>query len=150
MGRPRTAKHPESVAPAPLVQPIAATSKLESPVANDNKPIISKAEAVRQAVAEGLSSPSEIADYAKTRFGLDIPKPQVSAYKAQGKAKATATTPKATPGRKPRVVVDGHVAPAPKIVPTGEGDLLEALKSLKGLVSAHGTDKVKSMVDLLS
>jgi hypothetical protein len=52
-------------------------------------------------------------------------------------------------GRKPKDAAPAHVAP-PKIEAKGDGDLLDALKALKGLVSAHGADKMKSMVDLLS
>jgi hypothetical protein len=111
---------------------------------------VSKAEAVRQALSAGMDAPGDIADFAKSNFGLDIPKPQASAYKAQIKAKGQKTnseTPKR--GRKPKAAVEAHVAPA-KIEAKGDGDLLDALKSLKGLVSMHGADKVKSMVDLLS
>ena len=49
---------------------------------------ISKAQAVRNALAEGHDKPGDIADFAKTRYGLDIPKQQVSAYKTQAKARA--------------------------------------------------------------
>jgi len=92
MGRPKKTTNPTQAEPgAQQAAPAAA--------ANDNGPSISKAEAVRQALAEGLSSPGDIADCAKAKHGLDIPKPQVSAYRAQNKAKGTA--PKATRGRTP-------------------------------------------------
>jgi hypothetical protein len=44
--------------------------------------------------------------------------------------------------------VDGYLAP-PKIVPTGDGDLLDALKAMKPRIAQYGSEKVKEMVDLL-
>ena len=49
---------------------------------------ISKAQAVRNALAEGLEKPGEIADFARKHYGLEITNQQVSAYKAQTKARA--------------------------------------------------------------
>ena len=83
-------------------------------------------------------------------FSDEMPRQQLSAYKAQAKAKgrkAEGEAPKR--GRKPKDTAPAHVAP-PKIEAKWDGDLLDALKALKGLVSAHGADKMKSMVDLLS
>jgi hypothetical protein len=48
--------------------------------------------------------------------------------------------------RKPRA--EGAAAPA-KIGARDDGDLLDALKAIEGLVSAHGVAQVHEMVDLL-
>jgi hypothetical protein len=56
--------------------------------ANDNRPSISKAEAVRQALSLGLDSLDDIAGFLKSRHGIEMPRPQISAYKAQAKRKA--------------------------------------------------------------
>jgi len=37
----------------------------------------------------------------------------------------------------------------PKVVPTGDGDLLDALATMKPLIAHYGAEKVKKMVDLL-
>lgn len=143
MGRPRLAKHPEAIA-AP--EPAAPTAKEEAPASS-----VSKAEAVRQAMGEGLDSLDEIEGFLKSRFGIEMPRAQLSAYKAQTKKKAAggdeSTKPKR--GRKPRQMAEmGHVATS-KVEAKGDGDLLDALKAIKGLVSAHGVAKVHEMVDLL-
>jgi hypothetical protein len=39
--------------------------------------------------------------------------------------------------------------PFPRLVPKGDGDLLDALKSMKPLIAQYGAEKVKEMVDLL-
>ena len=56
----------------------------DAPEANGK---ISKAQAVRNAQAEGLDKPGDIADFARTRYGLEITNQQASAYKAQAKAR---------------------------------------------------------------
>ena len=48
---------------------------------------ISKAEAVRNALAEGHDKPGDIADFARKHYGLEISNQQVSAYKSQNKAR---------------------------------------------------------------
>jgi hypothetical protein len=153
MGRPRTAKHPKA-APPPEPEDISQEEPEEQPASTSSHgKTVTKAEAVRQAIAAGMDAPGDISDFAKSHFGLDIPKPQASAYKAQlkarGKKAGGEATPKARRGRKPKAAVEGYLAPPPKVVPTGEGDLLEALKSIKHLVSTHGVAKVHEMVDLL-
>ncbi len=73
-----------------------------------------------------------------------------SAVKATEKKKAGA--PKAKRGRKPKAAsqaVEDYLAPPPTIVPTGEGDLLDALAAMKPLIAQYGAEKVKKMVDLL-
>ncbi len=64
----------------------------------------------------------------------------------QNAAGATASPKR---GRKPRQVVQpGHETPR-KVDARGDGDLLDALKSLKNLASTHGVAKVHDLVDLL-
>ena len=48
---------------------------------------VSKAEAVRQALAAGLDGLDDIAKFVKAKHGYEIPKPQISAYKAQTQGK---------------------------------------------------------------
>jgi hypothetical protein len=108
-----------------------------------------KAEAVRIALSEGLESPGDIHDFIKAKFGHDIPKPTISSYKAQEKARQ-AKRGNAQTGRKPRTpLVEGYVAPPEKPKAAGEPDVLLALEGIKELVGQFGADKVKRMVDLL-
>jgi hypothetical protein len=83
-------------------------------------------------------------------FGLDIPKPPASAHKAQLKAKGRKKEDetRAKRGRKPKAAVEGYLAPPSKVMPTSEGDLLDALKAMKPLIAQYGQEKVREMVDL--
>ena len=82
-------------------------------------------------------------------FGIEMSKPHFSAVKSQlKKREGGGAAPKGRPGRKPKAAVEGYLAP-PKVVPTGEGDLLEALEAMKPLVARLGVEKVKRIVDLL-
>jgi hypothetical protein len=150
MGRPRLAKHPE---PTPAPEPAAPPAKEETPASS-----VSKAEAVRQAMGEGLDSLDDIEGFLMSRFGIEMPRQMISSYKAQQKArdqKAAGSTASPKRGRKPKTVdapastSDSAPPTRTRVTPRADGDLLDALKSLKGLVSAHGVAKVKEMVDLL-
>ncbi len=98
-----------------------------------------------------MEKPDDGVAFIKAKYGVDLPKPMWSSYRAQQKARDQKKAGEETGGQagpEPRQVAEtGHVGP-PKIQAKGDGDLLDALKSLKGLVSTHGVDKVKPiMVD---
>ena len=98
---------------------------------------ISKAQAVRNAMAEGLESLDDIEGFLKSRHGIEMPRQQLSAYKSQAKARESAgneTAPKA----------------AAKPTSGNDGDLLDALEAIKPLVEKLGAEKVRRLVDLLS
>ena len=124
MGRPKSAKNKAAAKPA--TADVAKT--------------VSKARAVREALSAGMDSPGEIADFAKSNFGLEIPKMRASAYKAQVKARGSRPAKR---GRPPKS------ASHPRIVPAGEGDLLDALEAMRPLVASLGVEKVKSHAELL-
>ena len=96
----------------------------------------SKAEAVRRAMAAGLDSPGDIADFARSKFGLEIAKPQVSAYKAQTKAKER--------GNEPRT----QAAMPAGMLPPSFGQDLKLLKQL--IEDAGGGDKLKDLNNSLA
>jgi hypothetical protein len=77
-------------------------------------------------------------------------KPHFSAVKSQLKKREGGAKPKGRSGRKPKAAVEGYLAPPPKVVPTGEGDLLDAMEAMKPLIASLGPEKVKRIVDLLS
>jgi hypothetical protein len=124
VGRPKGAKNKAAAKPPP-------------PGADKT---VSNAQAVREALAAGIEAPGDIADFAKSNFGLDIPKMQASAHKSQLRGRGE------IPTKCRRSTKD---AGQPKIVPTGEGDLLDALEAMKPVIAQYGAEKVKKMVDIL-
>jgi hypothetical protein len=109
---------------------------------------VSKAEAARAAIDEGYESPVQAVAWIKTRFGIDMTPQHFSAVKSQTKPKEDSAPPamKGEPKPKP---TDGYLAPPPKIMPTGEGDLIDVLEKMKPLIAQYGPDKIKRLVDLL-
>jgi hypothetical protein len=144
MGRPKKATTPVIEEP----QPEPEKFTLQAP-ANDNQPSVSKADMVRAAVAEGMESPADGVAFIKAKYGIDLPKPMWSSYRAQQKARDGKSAPAEKRGRKPKVAVDGQVAPAPKVEAKGDGNLLDALKTMKPLIAQYGVAKIKEMADLL-
>jgi hypothetical protein len=115
---------------------------------------MSKAEAIRRMLAEGVENPTEASSLIKSRFGIDVTPQHFSATKSQIKSREGSKKPKGKPGRKPKAAashaVEGYLAPPPKQTPeTGQPDLLEAMEAMKPLVASLGGDKVKRIVDLL-
>ena len=117
---------------------------------------MSKTDAIRAAVAEGIESPGDGVDFIRTRFGIEMSKQHFSATKSklkpaeaagtsQGGVRKSAPTTAAT--RKPEPVEDYQTPPEQ---PAGrDGDLLDALEQMKPLIAQYGPDHVKRMVDLL-
>ncbi|MFO0892706.1 MAG: hypothetical protein U0790_26630 [Isosphaeraceae bacterium] len=109
---------------------------------------ISKAEAVRRMLADGIDNPSQGSQEIKARFGMDVTPQHFSATKAQIKNRKGGAS-LGRRGRRPKAAVEGYLAPPSKIRPTGEGDLIDTLETLKPLVAQLGTDKVHRLIDLL-
>lgn len=114
---------------------------------------ISKAEAIRRVIADGIDNPSLGSQEIKKRFGIDVTPQHFSATKAQAKSRAGSKTPKGKPGRKPKgapsQAVEGYLAPPPKPAPAGGSELLDAMEAMKPLVASLGKEQVKRIVDLL-
>lgn len=115
----------------------------EAPVESGSD--ISNAQAVRNAMAEGLDDISEIDAYVRDNYGKDIPRQQISAYKSQTRRKAGEAP---TRGRRPRAAVEGYLAPPTRS--KNDGDLIETLQALKPLVAKVGVENVKKLAELLS
>jgi hypothetical protein len=138
MGRPKKAANPAAVE--------AEVALLEL------KPSVSKAEAVRRALAAGSESPEQGVAYLLDNFGIVMDRQTFSANKSQEKArdaKKAEASRKSKPGRKPKAVVESHTAPVVKHRSNGESDLVGSLETLKPLIAQYGPDKVKRLVDLL-
>src|SRR4051794_11734926 len=112
---------------------------------------ITKSEAVRRALADGVDQPADGVAYIKDNFGLEIGPQHFSAVKATEKKKGEAV-PKGKPGRKPKAApsqaVEGYLAP-PQPAPSGNSELLAAMEAMKPLVASLGKEQVKRIVDLL-
>jgi hypothetical protein len=116
---------------------------------------ITKSEAVRRALADGVDQPADGVAYIRDNFGVEISPTHFSAVKSTEGKKGEAA-PKGKPGRKPKAAapsqaVEGYLAPPPKSRAVDEEtDLLAAMEAMKPLVAALGADKVKRIADLLS
>ena len=115
---------------------------------------ISKAEAIRRVMADGIDNPSLGSQEIEKRFGIEVTPQHFSATKAQMKSRDASK--KSKPARQAKQVaesgqaVEGYLAPPPKpSAPDDPTDLLAALEAMKPLVARLGADKVKRMVDLL-
>jgi hypothetical protein len=117
---------------------------------------ISKAAAVRDALAKGNDSPEAGIGYLHSVYGIVMTRQMFSSYKAQEKArqakKQAAAPAKAEPakrGPKPREAA-AVAAPSPVVrKANGQADLLDALTAMKPLIAQYGAEQVKKMVDLL-
>lgn len=125
---------------------------------------ITKAAAIRRALAEGYTKYEDAGPFIKSQFGHDVspghfaasksrekPAGEAAEPKKRGRKPGTTVTVKAKRGRKPKAAsqaVEGYLAPppAPKV---GDSDVLETLEALKPLIAQHGADRLKRMVDLL-
>ena len=119
----------------------------EHPAATSPKEPISKADAVRAALAEGIDTPDEGIAFLQKRFGIEMGKPMWSSYKAQEKARKAKLNGDAPPklGRPPAVATD---APAPaRSIATG-GSVSDSLKSVKELVDRLGADEVIKIAEI--
>jgi hypothetical protein len=106
---------------------------------------ISKMAAVREALAQGVESPSEIVSYVKEKHGLDMTTAHVSAYKSQIKKPKNG----AKRGRPKKVA---FATPAESGNGSGKAHagngLLADVKSVRDLVKRLGAGQVKELVGL--
>jgi hypothetical protein len=130
MGRPKGSSNIAAVKPIEAAAP---------------EPAISKAAAVRAALADGLDGLDDVAAYVKTKHGHEIPKPQISAYKAQEKAKSRKGEHPVPMAAKPK----SAVLPVARYGGGGETDLITAMEAIKPYVKEHGAERLKRIIDLL-
>lgn len=118
MARTRTVKHPK------------AAKQAEPPAKS-----VSKADAVRAALADGIESPEDGVAFLKAQYGIEMSKQMWSTYKAQLKARA-----KKQSGAQPAKRGPKPASPA--------GDIIDDISAVKGLVAKLGGAQVKKLVDL--
>jgi hypothetical protein len=102
---------------------------------------MTKADAVRAAVAEGKLKPLVACAWIKEKFGIDITPQHFSSYKSS-EAKKTGTPGRR--GRKPREAAAAPVS-APNGQRVGNRNPAELAKQVKQLVAAFGVDAVRDM-----
>jgi hypothetical protein len=106
-----------------------------------------KADAVREALKEGVDSPQDGAAYVKQKFRLDITPQQFSTYKSIEKKKANGGGTGVGNGRRGggRPKAD---RPANGAASKGTGNAADLARQVKSLVDAYGAGQVKSMVEV--
>jgi hypothetical protein len=83
--------------------------------------------------------------YVKTKHGHEIPKPQISEYKALEQARGRKVFEPAPKPAKPKPAV----LSAAKHAGGGETDLITAMEAMKPFVKEHGAERLKRIIDLL-
>jgi hypothetical protein len=143
MGRPRLAKHPKPEELEPATTP-------ESQQSAEGQAKITKASAVRAALADGLDAPDDIAEFAKSRYGIEISNQMVSSYKSQEKARQAkqADEPKGKPGRKP-ATASAPTTTTTATAKSASGDIISDIEAVRHLIDKHGKDGLKRLVEAL-
>jgi hypothetical protein len=112
---------------------------------------MSKTDAIRAAMAQGIESPGDGVDFIRRRFGLEMSKQHFSATKSKLKSAEDMkeSAPQAAPkaATKPQPV--GNYQTPPEQPAGRDANLLDALDQMKPLIAQYGPDHVKRMVDLL-
>jgi hypothetical protein len=109
---------------------------------------ISKADAVRAAMAEGNDTPEEGVAFISKRFGVEVTRQQFSSYKSQEKARQQKKGGQEENGQQGKRAVEAPVAevvPAPR---NGTPDVAESIQAIKSLVDTLGVDQVKQIAEI--
>ncbi len=102
---------------------------------------MTKADAVRAAMAEGVEKPQDACEWIKTKFGIDITPAHFSSYKSGFKKKegGGASEPSST---------SSHGKSQPSGSRVGNSNPVELAKQVRALVQQHGAAAVKGMVEV--
>ena len=161
MARPKAKAAPRFVEPEDESQDPEDRQRLEAEEPETSGRRMSKTDAIRAAMAEGIESPGDGVDFIRKRFGLEMSKGHFSATKsklkssegqggkktAPAKAAPAKAAPKAAAKSGPEPVAERQRATARPA--GGEGNLLDLMEQMKPMVDEHGVDTLKRIVDLL-
>jgi hypothetical protein len=103
---------------------------------------MTKADAVRAALADGISKPSEGVGYIKSKFGLDVSAQMYSLYKSKekkGGGRGNSRTPREGSSW-------GTLAPGK----SGARNPAELARAVKQLVEQYGADAVREMAEVFA
>jgi hypothetical protein len=123
----------------------------EASVTGPNNATPSKSEAVKEAIKQGITSPTSIAAHLKAAYGLDITTAHVSTIKGGLKNKKSATGKRGRPKGSTKKAVAKEVAPA-KAAPAAKGTGLtpQDLRLLTNLArQAGGIAQLREYLDVL-
>ncbi len=109
-----------------------------NPGTNGMQQPASKKDAVRMALAAGVKSPTDIAQYVKDKFALDMSVPHVNTVKGQLKREKNEKKPKGKPGRKPGRPRTRAVEATPARAEARRGLTVAEVRTLKELVGRVG------------
>jgi hypothetical protein len=115
--------------------------------ASGKREVTSKTDAVRRAIAAGQEGPQEGTAWIRQELRIEMTPQHFSAVKSQLKKREGGALGR--PGRKPKALIEGYLAPPPGLQSIGQPDLLAAMEAMKPLVTALGAEKVKRIADLL-
>lgn len=135
MARTRTAKHPKQEEIP--VEDISQEEPEEEETPDNGQPAIKKADMVRAAIAEGITTPTEGVAFIKAKFGIDLPKPMWSSYLA-GFKRREGGVPTHTRSSSPQ----------PAAIPASFGQDIKTIKEL--IERLGGGDAVKDMANTLA
>lgn len=125
-------------APKDESAPASADAAMTTPAAK-----ISKADAVRKAVAAGKDNPTEGSSFIKAEFGLDITPAVFSTYKTADKKRALGGACVAK-DRKTRAGAE------PTGQRVGNGGPVDLVRQVKELVDQYGVATVKEIADVFA
>ncbi|WP_145243467.1 hypothetical protein [Urbifossiella limnaea] len=108
---------------------------------------MTKADAVRAAVAEGVTKPQDACEWIKTKFGIDITPQHFSSYKSQQAKKEGGMTSSGKRGRKPAQVATGGGVSGGNERSSSPAELA---RQVKALVQQYGAENVSDMLAVLS
>jgi hypothetical protein len=121
----------------------AKPSAPETPTMPSEK-TISKSDAARAAIDQGIENPTKASEFVLKRYGIEMTPQHFSTVKSQyKKATENGPAPKGKPGRKPKAA--GMVTNA---IANGGGDMLDDLTAVKHLVKRLGVEQVRKIVGL--
>src|SRR5262245_33452154 len=122
-------------------------AKQESPQGTPPDPAlaVSKAEAVRRAMAAGMQTPAEGVAFVKDHFGIEMDNKTFSLNRSQQRARAGKAA-SGKPGRKPWTAVQATTAFASR---ANGGDIFSDIESVKALIGKHGKAGLKRLVDAI-
>jgi len=118
-----------------------ASASAAAPQSGTPSHAMTKADAVRAAIADGADKPIDGAAYIKEKFGLDVTPQQFSTYKSLAKKKG-GQEGHGKRGRKPAA------KPAAASSANGPKDVVQALEAIKALVNQLGVDQVQRIAEI--
>lgn len=156
MGRPKKAvPAPAEIEPEEVSQEIPEDEpEVEEEDADEpgaSRPAISKADAVREALAQGKEGPEEGTDYIRSQYGIEMPRQMFSSYKAQEKARQAkkAGGVPATPAPAPRQQPAAPPVARTPAAPVASGGIIADIADIKRLLATHGKDGLEELIRVL-